>query len=70
MDQQGIDNLTAEKIALDQSLGDQIRLSIELRKYIILKDKCITDMNAQIQTLMKELEDVKKSLEVTESSTT
>lgn len=55
--------LSAEKAAFHGAYIDQANISQELRKQIFMKDQKITK-------LVKELEDIKKSLEVSESSTT
>ncbi len=58
-----IDNLNVEKIALDQSYVDQIKLTIELRKHILMKDKCIQDMNIQLQQLLADKTSMKSELD-------
>lgn len=51
---QMIDNVNAEKIALDQMLVEALKGGLESRKNSLLKDKTINDLNVQIQVLNKE----------------
>lgn len=63
MDQEGINALNAEKIALDQAYVQEIKNGLELRKQHLLKDKYIEDLNTQIQKLITEKNDLQVELD-------
>lgn len=57
-----IDNLNAEKIALDQSFVSSLKEILNFRKEILLKDTAINQLNTQIQGHLKEKNDLHKSI--------
>jgi len=63
MEQQEIDNLIADKIALDQMYTASIKELHECKKQLILKDDSVRKLIEQCQNHLKEIEELKKELE-------
>lgn len=63
-----INNLTFEKVALDQTLVKQIQDNLELRKSHLIKDRIIEDLKKQCDELLAEKAEIKPSLAVIEKT--
>jgi hypothetical protein len=63
MEQKQIDELLADKLALDQMYGDTIRALHECKKQLILKDDQIKKLMLQIDELLKKELCVKEPIE-------
>lgn len=68
MDQQQIDNLIAEKIALDQMYMGAIKELHECKKQLILKEDSVRKLIEQCKNHLAELDRIKKELEESKES--
>jgi len=57
-----IENINAEKIALDQMLVESIKASLAAKRDVLLKDNTINQLNTQLQGLLKEKEDMQNTI--------
>jgi hypothetical protein len=68
MEQQEIDNLIADKIALDQMYTASIKELHECKKQLILKDDSVRRLIQQCQNHLAEIEKLKKEVEEAKES--
>lgn len=62
-----IENLNAEKTALDQMLVSALKESLIAKKDVLMKDNAINNLNQQLQVLLEEKQSIKNSLDVMQS---
>ena len=63
MDQAQIDNLLADKLALDQMYGDTVRALHECKKQLILMQDSVRKLTEQASKQLEEISALKKELE-------